>query len=73
MSAHEEIVPDERLYSNYYIPLTHTARYADLFSDEGRDRQSRHKNSPSAYKVTRRFKTNSCYVSQRHLACSWLL
>jgi len=66
-------VPDEILYSNYYFPLKHTARCADLLSDEGRERQRRHKNTPSAYKVTRRFKMNSCYVFLSHLARSWLL
>jgi hypothetical protein len=66
-------VPHERFYSNYYVLLKHTARYADLFGDEGRERQSRHNNLPSAYKVTRRFKTNSCYLFLSRLACSWLL
>jgi len=43
------------------------------FTDEGLERQSRHKNSLSAYEVTRRFKTNNCYEFVSHLACSWLL
>jgi hypothetical protein len=46
------------------------ARYADLFSDEGRERPSRHKNSPSAWKVTCRFKTDSCFVFLSHLAAA---